>query len=197
MMHATTAYSGRATEYAAALGTMEAVHPSDRVLVETWAGSVSGPALDAGCGPGHWTNHLAERGLDVRGIDLTPEFIYHARSAYPGVRFDIESIDAIHEQDGSLGGILSWYSTIHHAPESIARPIAEFARTLQADGLLLLGYFEGPALEAFDHAVSRAWRWPATALARILEANDFEVIETHRRTGLGCRPHGATICRRR
>lgn len=197
MTETTTAYSARAAEYAAQLGSMSAVHPSDRQLVDTWAARVSGPVLDAGCGPGHWTNHLADLGLDVYGIDAVPAFVEHARSTYPGIRFDVGSIDHIDAPDGSLGGILSWFSTIHHAPSTISTPIAELARTLQPGGRLVLGYFDGTACEPFEHAVLRAYRWPAEDLHVLLDAAGFDVVETHRRTTRGQRPVGAVVCERR
>lgn len=197
MTDVTAAYMGRAAEYADLLGSMSAVHPSDRQLVESWAGEVTGRALDAGCGPGHWANHLAGRGLDVHGVDLVPSFIDHARVTYPGVRFDLGSIDRLDEPDASLGGVLSWFSTIHHQPARIGVPLVEFARTLRPGGLLLLGYFDGTSIEPFDHTVVRAYRWPAEALRRLLQAAGFDVLETHRRTAEGQRPVGAILCQRR
>ena len=196
MTYVTDAYSQRATEYTDLLGSMQAVHASDRQLIDTWTDTVSGRILDAGCGPGHWTNYIAGRGHEVRGIDLVPSFIEHARSAYPDVRFDVGSIEEIDECDDSLGGVLSWYSTIHHHPSRIATPIAEFARVLRPGGVLLLGYFDGAKVEAFDHLVTAAYKWPMTELQQVLETSGFEVLETHRRTGHGHRPHGAIVCRK-
>lgn len=194
----TEAYSRRADEYTELLGSMQAVHPSDRQLIDTWTELVPGRrVLDAGCGPGHWTNHIAGRGLEVRGIDLVPAFIDHARAAYPGVRFDLESIEQIDESNGSLGGVLSWYSTIHHPPQRIGAPIAEFARVLRPGGLLVLGFFDGVECEAFDHAVTTAYRWPASALEQVLDGHGFDVVETHRRTAPGQRALGAVLCSRR
>ncbi|WP_282944121.1 class I SAM-dependent methyltransferase [Cellulomonas endometrii] len=191
------AYSRRAAEYADLFGSMRAVHPSDRQLVESWADTVDGRILDAGCGPGHWTNHLARRGKAVRGIDLVPAFIERARSSYPDVPFAVASIDRIDEPTASLGGILSWYSTIHHTPGRIAVPLAEFARTIRPGGALLVGYFDGGAsIEEFDHAVAPAYRWPMRTLHEVLRRHGFDVVESHRRTGCDSRPHGAVICRR-
>lgn len=170
------------------------MHPADRSLIETWSASVSGRLVDAGCGPGHWTDHLARLGANIRGIDLVPEFIDQARTSYPGVRFDVESIDAINEPDGALGGILAWFSTIHHDPSKIATPLAEFARTLRPGGSLLLGFFEGIQLEAFDHAVTQAYRWPTEELESKLESAGFDIIESHRRIERGRRPVGAILC---
>ena len=61
---------------------------------------MTGGVLDAGCGPGHWTHYLTQLGLDARGIDLVPSFIDHARSSYPGIPFDLQSIDAIDDPRG-------------------------------------------------------------------------------------------------
>lgn len=191
------AYTRRAGEYVDRFGSMTAVHPSDRQLVETWSDGVSGRVLDAGCGPGHWTDHLVRRGKAARGIDLVPAFVESARATYPGVAFAVASIDRIDEDDGALGGVLSWYSTIHHAPDRISVPLAEFARVLRPGGTLLLGYFDAETtVQQLDHAVAPAYRWPASGLHAALQRHGFEVLESHRRTGRGYRPHGAVVCRR-
>ena len=196
MTSVTAAYSRRAAEYTDLLGSMEAVHPSDRQLIDSWAETLNGRVLDAGCGPGHWTDYLAGRGLVVRGIDLVPAFVDHARFSYPNTAFDIGNIDDIDEPDASLGGVLSWYSTIHHHPSRISEPVAEFARVLRPGGGLVLGFFEGSTVEQFDHAVTPAYRWPVPHMHELLSANGFEVIETHERTGQGTRPVAAMVCRR-
>lgn len=191
------AYSRRAAEYADLLGSMNAVHPSDRQLVTTWAGTVQGDVIDAGCGPGHWTGFLSELGLTVRGVDLVPEFIERARAAHPDLPFTVGSIDALEIEAGTVGGVLSWYSLIHSEPATIRAPLREFARVLGPGGGLLIGFFEGPVVEPFDHAVVSAYRWPVGSLASELEAVGFEVVETHTRTTTGQRPNAAIVARRR
>ena len=192
------AYARRSVEYADRFGSVSAAHPADRELVDRWVAGVDGRVLDAGCGPGHWTQHLAGRGADVHGVDLVPEFVAHARSRYPGVRFDVGDIDALAEPDGSVAGILCWYSTIHHPAERMPVALAEIARTLRLGGTLLLGYFDadGASVEAFDHVVAPAYRWPLPRMRSALEQHGLEVVETHRRTGPGHRPHAAVLCRR-
>jgi len=189
------AYSNRAAEYVEKLGSMAAVHPSDLQLITSWAAHVKGPLLDAGCGPGHWTSYLAGQGSDARGIDQVPEFIDHARLTYPSVAFELGSFNRLPCPVGSVGGILAWYSLIHHEPSTIRTTLEEFARVLRPGGALLTGFFIGPVVEPFDHTVVTAYRWPPEALADELQAAGFDVVETHTRTGRHPkpRPHGAIL----
>jgi trans-aconitate methyltransferase len=45
--------------------------------------------IDLGCGTGHLTAQIAERGAEVIGVDASPEMIAEARRTHPGVRFEI------------------------------------------------------------------------------------------------------------
>ncbi|WP_246190455.1 class I SAM-dependent methyltransferase [Agromyces agglutinans] len=175
---------------------MEAVHPSDRQLVSTWASGVDGPVIDAGCGPGQWTDFLAGIGLTVRGVDQVPEFIERARREYPDVEFEVGALEHLGCDSETLGGVLSWYSLIHHDPAAISEPLAEFHRSLAAGGTLLVGFFEGPAVEPFDHAVIRAYRWSVEALGEELRAAGFDVLESHVRKTVGQRAQAAILARR-
>ena len=98
-----------------------------------------GPAADLGCGPGHVTAHLAELGVQVRGIYLSPRMVELARSRFPDIEFAVGSMTQLDIADGSLGGILAWFSTHHMPPETLAVMYREFARTLAPGARLLLG----------------------------------------------------------
>jgi SAM-dependent methyltransferase len=189
------AYARRAGEYVEHVGHLAAVHPSDLHLIGEWADRLRGPLIDAGCGPGHWTGYLAERGVDACGVDQVPEFIEHARTNNPGVRFMLGDLGALPNAAGSIAGVLAWYSLIHHEPSALRSALAEFARVLRPGGELLLGFFSGQEVETFQHAVVTAYRWPPHALSAELRVAGFEVVETHTRTGPGYRPHGAIVAR--
>lgn len=190
------AYINRTREYASLLGSMDTVHPSDRHLVEAWADQIEGPILDAGCGPGHWTAHLTERGCMIHGIDQVPDFIHHARIAYPDATFETGTIESIEAATGRFGGILLWYSLIHHHPSSIHIPLYELYRVLQPHGSILLGFFVGASRVAFDHAVTTAYYWSVDDLSKEIASAGFSITETHSRSGSGYRPHGAILATR-
>jgi SAM-dependent methyltransferase len=129
-------------------------------------------------------------------LDLVPEFIERARSAYPGVPFEVGSLNTLDFETGTVGGVLSWYSLIHHEPSTIRIPLLEFSRVLSPGGALLIGFFEGPVIEEFAHAVAPAYRWPVSDLSEELSSVGFDVVETHVRTTTGQRPQAAIIARR-
>lgn len=190
------AYAKRAGEYIAALGFIEATAELDRELIGAWEEDAPGLILDVGCGPGHWTAWLHQRGHDVEGVDPVPAFIDHATATYPTVPFRVGQAERLHVEDASLGGILAWYSLIHTDPAGVPAVLGAFARALLPDGSLALGFFDGPEVAAFDHAVTTAYVWPIDALAQTVEEAGFTVTVRHTRTDPGVRPHGAIIARR-
>jgi SAM-dependent methyltransferase len=129
-------------------------------------------------------------------VDLVPEFIEHARVAYPGIPFPTGSLDALDLSTGTVGGVLAWYSLIHHEPDTIRTPLLEFSRVLRPGGSLLIGFFDGHDVERFDHAVAPAYQWPVSDLCDELLSAGFDVIETHARTNTGQRSHGAILALR-
>ena len=84
-----------------------------------------GPVLDVGCGPGHWTALLHRLGVEVTGVDVVPEFLVHARATHPDVRYRRGSMTDLGAPEGSLAGILAWYSTIHLLPADLPSVLAE------------------------------------------------------------------------
>lgn len=147
--------------------------------------------------PGQWTNFLNEAGIPALGVDLVPEFIEHARAAYPGIAFRTGSLHALDFSPGTISGVLAWYSLIHHEPDTIRAPLLEFNRILSPGGALLIGFFDGHVVEKFDHAVLPAYQWLVSDLCDELVAAGFDVVETHARTTTGQRSHGAILALRR
>ena len=190
------AYSRRADEYIQAVGSMEHVHRDDRDLVLGMAKRADRLILDAGCGPGQWANFLQEHGAEVVGVDLAPAFVERARERFPRVDFRVGSLEDLQVPDESFAGILSWYSIIHTDPADVGKILREFARCLKPGGYLVTGFFEGPRLEAFDHQIVTAYRWPVHELSGALEESGFTVHGANTRTDPGKRPHGAILARR-
>lgn len=183
------AYSARSAEHIELLGDIEAMSHIDRERIQSWATALEGRVIDAGSGPGHWTAHLHGLGVDIEGIDMVAEFVASASARFPQVRFRQGRLEALPIKDGGVAGILSWYSVIHAAPADLPVLLAEFARCLAPGGSLLLGFFEGPRNEAFEHAVTAAYFWPVEEMTRELELAGFRVLDVSTRTDPGRRSH--------
>ena len=170
------AYTSAAAVYIQRFGSAGDGSEEDRTLIAGWARSLHGPVLDAGSGPGHWSAFLHELGVEVEGIDATPEFVRHATRSHPHLRFREGDLRRLDRAAGSLAGVLAWFSLIHLQPPEVREVLVRFADVLRPGGSLLIGYFSGTTLERFDHRVVTAWTWPPSDLAVAVEAAGFEVV---------------------
>ena len=127
-------------------------------MLSPFAAQVTGPVMEVGCGPGHVTAHLAALGVDIRGTDLSPGMVGVARRRHPDLRFEVCSMTSLDLADGSLGGVVSWWSLLHLPPEVVPVAFAEFRRVLVPGGLLLLGFAVGDEIlrpaTAWGHEVT-------------------------------------------
>ncbi|WP_245668562.1 class I SAM-dependent DNA methyltransferase [Nocardia xishanensis] len=139
----------------------------------------SGPVADIGCGPGRIAAHLVSLGVPAFGMDLSPRMIELAREEYPGLRFEVGSMEELAIEDGALAGLVAWYSIIHLPPERVPHVLREFHRVLRPGGHALLAFQAAEAADeviAFDHKVTRAYRWSPDRLAELSREAGFTVI---------------------
>jgi len=191
------AYDRRAAEYIELFGDVDATAAQDRDVIERWSDGIRGSILDAGCGPGQWTRHLAARRAEpVVGLDGACRFIAAARERFPGVSFTVGELSRLPFDDATLGGVLAWFSIIHTAPPHLPPVLEEFARVLRPGGSVLIGFFAGADRQPFDHAVTTAWFWEAGSLSRLLECAGFAVQSVSERHEEGMRPQGEIVATR-
>ena len=87
----------------------------DRALLDKFAGNFDSKSIicDVGCGPGHITRYLFDKGLNVFGIDISERCIQIARRENPEMRFQVMDMARSDIADESIDGIISFYSIIH------------------------------------------------------------------------------------
>lgn len=182
-----TLYGTRTDEYIDAVGRIEHAAEADREAIRSWACARDGRVLDIGSGPGQWTHFLRREGVDVLGIEPTPEFLIRAERDYPQSMYRAGRAEQLDVPDGSIAGILAWFSLIHTPPSELDPIFTEFSRALTSDGSIMLGFFSGDELAEFDHAIAPAFFWPVDALCARLLAAGFVIGATDTRREPGRR----------
>lgn len=141
-------YDRVATQYAAEFYDELSRKPFDCKLLDAFAERVRGATQpgevwDVGCGPGHVGRYLADRGVAVRGLDLSEQMVEQARRLNPGIPFVRGTMLALPVADGTLAGIVSFYAIIHLSRTDAQQALAEFHRAVRPDGGLLLAFHGG------------------------------------------------------
>lgn len=173
------AYGSSRVDVERILGTEISPTNPDRGIIEPWAAAVDGPILDVGAGTGRWTGHLARLGHTVEGLEPSDRLITLARARHPAVMFHHNSIEDLANRDARWSGILAWYSMIHMSAEELPNALAILRGRLIDGGSLLMSFFSGPRLEAFDHPIAVAYRWPMNKIVEALTQAGFDVTAQH------------------
>jgi SAM-dependent methyltransferase len=114
--------------------------------------------LDVACGEGYGTALLAGVAGAVTGIDIDAGAVAHARKTYaalPNLRFAEGSAARLPLPDASVDVVVS-FETIEHLPRADQpRMLAEIARVLAADGVLVMS-----APNPVEYSTARNYRNP-------------------------------------
>ncbi len=114
--------------------------------------------LDVACGEGYGSALLAASAREVTGVDVARDVVRHAAAAYvhiPHLRFVAASAAALPLPDASIDVAVS-FETIEHLPPALQpRMIAELARVLAPDGILVLS-----APNPVEYSDARSYRNP-------------------------------------
>ena len=140
--------------------------------------------LDAACGEGYGTALLAERAASAIGIDIDADVIDGARDAYAAsgnLRFETASVTSLPIPDRSIDVVVSFETIEHVSASEQSTMLAEFARVLVSDGLLILS---SPNKRRYSDARSYANPFHRHELYRddlsTLLARDFPAVHWYR-----------------
>lgn len=158
--------------------------PFDRAMLDHFAERLRdrGVVCDMGCGPGHVARYLAERGLGVVGVDLSPGMVAQAAALNPGLGFHVGNMLALEEADETWAGIVALYSIIHISRDMAVAALKELWRVLKPGGLLLLAFHLGEEMLHVDEMWSRPvaldfWFYDTAEMMAYLHEAGFIVEE--------------------
>jgi len=140
--------------------------------------------LDLGCGTGHLTAKIAERGAEVVGLDGSASMIAQARQNYPKLKFSLADARAF-QCDEPFDAVFS-NAALHWIPDA-SSVIARVAGCLKPRGRLILemggkGNIARivtaltAAIEEAGYPARNPWYFPSAAeYASLLEERNFEI----------------------
>jgi trans-aconitate methyltransferase len=142
--------------------------------------------LDLGCGTGHLTSQIAEKGAKVLGVDRSATMVQQAREKYPALQFEV--MDAREISFAEPFDAIFSNATLHWIKEP-EKVIAGIAAALKPGGRFVAEFGGKGNTKQLLAALGRAWRklglpghppepWYYPSIAEysgLLEKNGLEV----------------------
>lgn len=137
----TEAYDAAAGMYVEKCFNELSYKPLDRMLLDRFIKMINnGKIVDVGCGPGHTTKYIHEKGGNVIGIDISREMVSAASNLNPAINFNIGDMFNLKFSNNEMAGILSFYSIVNFQYPDIHNIFTEFNRVIDNKGILLLAF---------------------------------------------------------
>ncbi|NLE78440.1 MAG: class I SAM-dependent methyltransferase [Rhodococcus sp.] len=160
--------------------------PLERHAVHAFADMVAamngtGVVVDVGCGPGDVTADLAQRGLNVLGVDPSAQMLTIAKRKYPECRFTQDDAYLARSTiPETIDAILARFSLIHVPPAEIPAVLSAWSARMRPGALVAvacqLADSDTATVAEFDHRVAPAWRWNPDHLAELLADAGFDEL---------------------
>lgn len=114
--------------------------------------------LEVGCGTGHWTQYLAEKGFNVTAVDNSEAMLHIAEGKNIGARFLSADAEHLPFRDESFASMIS--VTMLEFVENRQKALSEMYRVLRKGGKLIIGSLNPKSVigvnaatdETFKHA---------------------------------------------
>lgn len=141
--------------------------------------------LDAGCGHGFNADYMTKKGLEIIGVDLSPEMIKLAKKQNPKIDFQMADMRELEYPNHSFDAIVASFSLIHLPKKDVPEVFKKFNQFLKPGGLIYIGIQEGKSRELmqpshynkndrlFLNIMSQA------ELASLLESAGFKIIKKY------------------
>jgi ubiquinone/menaquinone biosynthesis C-methylase UbiE len=117
-------------------GPNPAVEADAVVVHDLLAALPPGDALDAACGTGRHSRHLADRGFDVIGVDANRTMLAVAEAKVPEGDFRVGDLGALPVDDAAVDVVVCSLALTHMS--DLGPVFAEFARVVRPGGTVIV-----------------------------------------------------------
>lgn len=143
-----------------------------------------GLVVDVGCGPGYETAVLRSHGLQVVGLDYSPEMMRAGGQAGPFVQGDMRFLPLA---AGKVAGLWVMASLLHLPRTAVPATLTEFWRVLQPGGVVYLAVKQGEGEEwtavSYNQPAPRFFTyWQAEGLTAVLQNAGFTILHIETQT---------------
>ena len=138
--------------------------------------------LDVGCAHGRDSIYMSNNGLDVYGIDLTPEFITLAKFSCPSGKFSIMDMRNLRFPEHIFDGIWASASFLHISKKEGLKTLKGFKKVLKPGAVLFISVMTGDS-EGYRKNEKLNWDdryfsfYQKTELENLLDKAGFKSIE--------------------
>ncbi|MDD3340842.1 MAG: class I SAM-dependent methyltransferase [Bacilli bacterium] len=144
---------------------------SDQIYIDKFLEYVkTGTILDIGCGIGHLTNYISQKGFQITGIDLSTHMLEIARQSYPNIEFLKMNMRDLQFDSNYFTGIFAAYSLFHLPLEEMKQVLATCKRILKEKGFIILFLQEGTG----DHVIREPLLPEKNTYIQYIE--EFEIV---------------------
>lgn len=180
-------YDTVARRYADEIATELDDKQFDREFLDRFAERVAeGHVVELGAGPGHVAAYLQARGVDISALDLSSAMVDEAKRLFPGLQAVVGDMLDLPYVNGSLSGVIAFYSIIHFSDAQLEQAFKEMARVVRIGGYVALAFHVG------DETVHREQWWdmpvvldsrflPVDLVTRLLAKAGLEVSSVEER----------------
>ncbi len=142
-------YDEVAAAYAQQAATELDDNTAETTLLDTFAAAIagSGRCLDLGCGPGHVTHYLHQRGVDIEGLDISRAMVRQAASAYPKIRFKQGDVWKLKYDDHAFAAVFAKHLLSDIPASKLEDLFLNIRRIIEPGGALLVAFTTGVGSE--------------------------------------------------
>ncbi len=147
--------------------------------------------LELGCGSGVQSRQLSDLGLEVVGIDISPNMVLEARKRVQKANFLVGDIATVRFPSASFDGIYARASLLHIPKELIPKVFEAINKMLKSGGIFYLAVKEGKGegeVEDVRHGINvkRFFSFfVKEEIEKLMEEARFKILELNTYTRVG------------